>query len=59
MALEKTLLDILVCPICKGNLTYQQDSQELICFVDKLAFLIEDDIPVMIPEQARNLESEK
>ena len=59
MGLEKTLLDILVCPICKGNLTYQQDSQELICFVDKLAFLIEDDIPVMIPEQARNLESEK
>tara|TARA_B100001093_G_scaffold483233_1_gene515559 strand:- start:309 stop:488 length:180 start_codon:yes stop_codon:yes gene_type:complete len=59
MALEKILLDILVCPICKGNLTYQQDSQELICFVDKLAFLIEDDIPVMIPEQARNLESEK
>ena len=59
MGLEKTLLDILVCPICKGNLTYQQDSQELICFVDKLAFPIEDDIPIMIPEQARNLESEK
>ena len=56
MALEKTLLDILVCPICKGNLTYQQDKQELICFVDKLAFPVEDDIPIMIPEQARNLE---
>ena len=59
MALEKTLLDILVCPICKGNLTYQHDRQELICFVDKLAFPIEDDIPVMIPELARNLEIEK
>ena len=59
MALEKALLDILVCPICNGNLTYQQDSQELICFVDKLAFPIEDDIPVMIPELARNLETEK
>ena len=59
MALEKTLLDILVCPICKGNLTYQQDKQELICFVDKLAFPIEDDIPIMIPEQARNLEIEQ
>ena len=56
MALEKTLLDILVCPICKGNLTYQQDKQELICFVDKLVFPIEDDIPIMIPELARNLE---
>ena len=59
MALEKTLLDILVCPICKGNLTYQQDKQELICFVDKLAFPIEDDIPIMIPEMARNLETEQ
>ena len=59
MALEKTLLDILVCPICKGNLTYQQDRQELICFVDKLAFPIEDDIPIMIPELARNLEMEQ
>ena len=59
MALEKTLLEILVCPICKGNLTYQHDSQQLICFVDKLAFPIEDDIPVMIPELARNLETEK
>ena len=59
MALEKTLLDILVCPICKGNLTYQQDSHELICFVDKLAFPIEDDIPIMIPELARNLEIEQ
>ena len=59
MALEKTLLDILVCPICKGNLTYQQDKQELICFVDKLAFPIEDDIPIMIPERARKLEIER
>ena len=59
MTLEKTLLDILVCPICKGNLTYKQDSQELLCFVDNLAFPIEDDIPVMIPELARNLEKEK
>ena len=59
MALEKTLLDILVCPICKGNLTYQQDTKELICFVDKLAFPIEDDIPIMIPELARNLEIEQ
>ena len=59
MALEKTLLDILVCPICKGNLTYQKDKQEMICFVDKLAFPIEDDIPIMIPELARNLEIEQ
>ena len=59
MALDKILLDILVCPLCKGNLTYQQDSQELICFVDKLAFRIEDDIPIMVPDEARNLEIEK
>jgi len=59
MAIDKTLLGILVCPICKGNLTYRQASQELICYVDKLAFRIEDDIPIMIPEEARNLEIEK
>ena len=59
MALDKILLDILVCPLCKGNLTYQQDSQELICFVDKLAFRIEDDIPIMVPDEARKLEIEK
>ena len=59
MAIDKTLLDILVCPICKGNLAYRQDSQELVCFADKLAFRIEDDIPIMIPEEARNLEIEK
>ena len=59
MAIDKTLLDILVCPICKGNLTYQQNSQELVCFTGKLAFRIEDDIPIMIPEEARNLEIEK
>lgn len=52
-------MDILVCPICKGNLTYRQDSQELVCLADKLAFRIEDDIPIMIPEEARDLEIEK
>lgn len=57
--MQHKLLDILVCPICKGNLHYQKDAQELICRFDKLAFAINDDIPVMLEEQARKVSSEE
>jgi uncharacterized protein YbaR (Trm112 family) len=50
---DKTLLALLVCPICKGNLTYDKKQKELICYVDRLAFPIQDDIPVMLEEEAR------
>ena len=53
--LDKRLLSILVCPLCKGNLHYDKESQELICFADALAFPIRDDIPVMLPTEARQL----
>ena len=46
--LDKKLLAILVCPICKSNLEYHPQQQELICRADSLAFPIRDDIPVMI-----------
>lgn len=49
------LLDILVCPICKGKLVYLKDAQELVCNFDKLAFPIKDDIPVMLEDEAREL----
>ena len=51
----KQLLDILVCPCCKGKLVYQKDKQELICKVDRLAFPIRDDIPIMLENEARKL----
>jgi len=53
--MDKKLLDILVCPICKGKLIYDKKAQELICAVDRLAFPIRDDIPVMLEEEAREL----
>ncbi|MFT3741183.1 MAG: Trm112 family protein [Gammaproteobacteria bacterium] len=51
--MDGKLLDILACPVCKGKLLYSKDSQELICQVDKLAYPIRDQIPVMLEEQAR------
>jgi uncharacterized protein YbaR (Trm112 family) len=53
--MDNRLLDILVCPICKGPLVYDKPAQELICKPDRLAFPIRDGIPVMIEQQARQL----
>jgi uncharacterized protein YbaR (Trm112 family) len=55
---DKKLLDILACPVCKGELEYDQENSELICKKDKLAFPIRDDIPVMLESEARSLESQ-
>jgi len=52
---DPRLIDILVCPLCKGPLVYDQAAQELICNADKLAYPIRDDIPVMWADQARDL----
>jgi len=49
------LLDILVCPICKGPLEYDKKAQELICNGDKLAYPIRDGIPIMWADEARDL----
>jgi uncharacterized protein YbaR (Trm112 family) len=56
---DKKLLDILVCPICKGKLIYQKETGELICKADRLAFPIQDDIPVMLEQEARELSTEE
>ena len=52
---DPRLLDILVCPICKGPLEYDKKAQELICNADKLAYPIRDDIPIMWADEAREL----
>ena len=54
--MDKKLLEILVCPLCKGPLEYDRKNAELICKVDRLAFPIRDDIPVMLENEARVLE---
>ena len=53
--MDKKLLDILACPVCKGPLIYRKHEQELVCKLDRLAYPVRDDIPVMLEEEAREL----
>ncbi len=57
--MDKKLLDILACPVCKGPLVYDRKKLELVCKVDRLAYPIRDDIPVMLEEEARELPAEE
>jgi uncharacterized protein len=57
--MDKKLLDILVCPICKGKLIYKKEQKELICKADRLAYPIRDDIPVMLADEARKIDLEE
>ncbi len=54
--MDRKLLDILVCPVCKGPLRYDKAKSELICRADRLAYPIRDGIPVMLEDEARTLE---
>jgi uncharacterized protein YbaR (Trm112 family) len=56
---DKHLLDILVDPVTKGPLIYDSKRQELISRAARLAYPIRDGIPVMLPEEARELTSEE
>lgn len=49
------MLDILVCPICKGPLLFRKAAGELICRADRLAYPVRDDIPVMLETEARKI----
>jgi uncharacterized protein len=57
--MDPKLLEILVCPICKGPLVYAKPEQELICKPCRLAYQIKDDIPVMLEDEARKLPAEE
>ena len=57
--MDKKLLDILACPICKGPLVYNKEKAELICKADRLAYPIRDDIPVMLEDEARKLAADE
>lgn len=57
--MDARLLEILVCPICKGPLDYLKDKQELVCKADRLAFPVRDGIPVMLEDEAREMGSEE
>lgn len=53
--MNKKLLEILACPVCKGKLIYKKEQEELICRIDGLGFPVRDDIPVMLEDEARKL----
>ena len=60
MTFDHRLIDLLVCPLCKGPLELLRDAQghgvELACRADRLAYPIRDGIPVMLEQDARALE---
>ena len=57
--MDAKLLEILVCPVCKGPLVHDKSRQELICKGDRLAYPIKDDIPVMLEQEARPLSADE
>ena len=52
MNIDNTLLEIIACPICKGTLTYQKKDNLLVCTVDKVAYPIKDNIPILLIDEA-------
>ncbi|MBF0310008.1 MAG: Trm112 family protein [Magnetococcales bacterium] len=57
--MDKELLSLLVCPVCKGPLDFRKPEEELVCHNDALAFPVRDGIPVMLTDEARHLEESK
>jgi len=57
--MDAKLLEILVCPLCKGPLVYRKAEKELICKADRLAYPIRDGIPVMLEEEAREFKADE
>jgi len=53
--MDTRLLDILVCPLCKGSLQHDRQRNELVCKADRMAFPIRDGIPMMLESAARDL----
>jgi uncharacterized protein len=56
--IDPKLLEILVCPLTKGVLTYDRDAQELISEQARLAYPIRDGIPIMLVDEARQIDAE-
>ena len=57
--LDEKLLEILVCPVTKGPLAYDRETQELVCRASGLAYPVRDGIPIMLESEARQLTLEE
>jgi len=53
--MDARLLEILACPVCKGTLVFRREQQVLVCRLDRLAYPIRDEVPIMLEEEARQL----
>lgn len=58
-AVDPKLLDMLVCPLSKANLKYDKQAQELVSDTAGVAYPIRDGIPIMLPDEARIIDSGK
>ena len=58
-SVDPRLLEILVCPLCKGKLHYRRQHAELVCRADRLGYPVKDGIPVMLEEEARKIPPEE
>lgn len=56
--MDARLLEILVCPVCKGPLDYRKAQAELVCKPCRLAYPVKDDIPMMLEDEARSLSAD-
>ena len=56
MAIAQELKDVLACPKCKGELEFRENQQQIVCHACKLVYRIEDDIPVMLIDEAKPLQ---
>lgn len=57
--MDHSVLNVLVCPVCKSSLHYDKDNGILVCKADKLAYPIRENIPVMLVEEAKKLTLEE
>jgi len=55
LALSEKLLDMIVCPQCKGRLEYQEKEEKLICQACRLSYRVSDDIPVLLVDEAEKI----
>ena len=53
--MDARLIEILACPVCKGPVQFRRDQQVLVCRMDRLAYPVRDDVPVMLEEESRQL----
>jgi uncharacterized protein YbaR (Trm112 family) len=55
--IESWLLEMLVCPRCRGELRYEQDPESLVCEADRLRYEVRDGIPILLIDEARPLDA--